>query len=898
MRVSLVAPGWCWLILPLLVYLWWLSRRSYAQLLPAARRGALVIRGVILTLVLVALSQPVLTRRVSGDHQVYLLDASQSVSAENLQAAMADISSLAEQAQQANPDTRFSVVAFGSSARLLVASEDRWPGFSDDVKDRLLYQTTLPALERERARLIGEGRTSDDEERRRLERRIRDVTLFRDELAGNRTDVVVGMRLALNCGPRSLPRSIYLLTDGNFNRGSWQDAWSAADTKEMAIHIVKLDRAGEAEAAVADVMIPGKVRTNEGFTARVRIAANTQTRGELAVFKDGYVVQRRQVELAKGENICEVGGLYFREKGFHSVDAVIRAENDTKLENNRGRSIVVVPGPVRVLYVEQDDAQVSYLKSALELEGMQVDARPAGGVPSELAELLSFDVFILSDVPADKLSLRQMQIIRTYVEDFGGGFLMLGGDQSFGLGGYYDTPIEEILPVRMPIQKDLNRPSLALVMVIDKSGSMEGAKIQLAKRAAVATAEVINPKDQVGLVAFDGASQVILELTSALDRTTVTSQIAALDAAGGTFLYPALEDAQRLLQVSNARRKHVIVLSDGQTEGQGYEDLVGAMAADGLTLSAVGIGEGADMNLLESIARAGGGQAYFTNDFFRIPQIFTREALRASKSMLVEKLIEPAVISDDIALKEIATDQLPLLMGYVATTAKDAGRTVIVSDSGDPILARWRYGLGRTAAFTSEPKPRWAEDWIEWTDFAKFWSQLVRSMTAGGRAARIGLEASHRLSGDAVVVTADVIDTAGKFVDDVKVESSVVDPQGHTKHVSIRHSGPGSFEATIPRVEFGRPTQMIFTLAEDGDEPTPFPYAFVYPFSPEFQTMGVNAAALEQIGRRGRGKTMSVGNVQLQPHSAAGRVRLSLWPFLLAAALLLVPLDILCRRLG
>jgi Ca-activated chloride channel family protein len=904
--------AWCWLLLPPVgVYLWWLSRRSYAQLRPAARWGSLALRGLLVLLLIGAATRPTWLRPSDRRHVIFMLDVSRSISQENLDAALADIDRLARAATGARPAARVSVLAFGQRPTLLIRAQDTWTAWPDELRERLRYQATLPDLYAARTKLISTATPDDPQALAKIEARIAGIERFRDGVAGQHTDAESALRLALNCGDGGENRTLYLFTDGNFNQGEWQRACATVAPAGTRAHIVALDKPLPPEVAAADLTLPPSVRVNQAFSADLRVASTVATKAELRTYKDGFAEPPREVELRSGANVFRLPGLFFRDKGFHTIEVALRPAVDTRLENNTIRALVVVPGEARVLYVDGHEREMPYLKNALELEGMLVEARPANGVPQTLSELLSFDAFILSNVPADRLTLAQMQMIRTYVQDFGGGFLMLGGDESFGLGGYYNTPIEEILPVRMPIQKDLTRPSLALMLVIDKSGSMAGVKIQLAKRAALATAEAINPRDLIGLIGFDSADRVLLELTPAADRATVASHVSSLDAGGGTFLYPALEDAHQRLSESNARRKHVIVLSDGQTQGYGYEEYVSGMAADGITVSAVGIGDGADMRLLDGMASAGGGRAYFTNDFYSIPQIFTREALRASNSMLVERLVQPVPQAHDPTLNEIDAQELPLLTGYVATTAKPAGELILAADNGDPLLAKWRYGLGWTAAFTSEPKPRWAEDWIEWPDFAKFWSQLVRSLTANDLTQKLAIECGHRPDGAGVTLTADVRDTTGRFHDEMP-ELTAIGADGRPRTLPVVHRGAGLFEARVPEVTYGKDQQFVWRFPTRNESGSPDPtrtdpanakeqlasYGFAYSFSPEFATLGPDADRLEQLAARMGGQVARVGESTLAFSAGQARTWRPLAPYLLIAALLLLPLDILVRRLG
>ena len=219
-----------------------------------------------------------------------------------------------------------------------------------------------------------------------------------------------------------------------------------------------------------------------------------------------------------------------------------------------------------MLLIDENEPQARYLTQALEDADIRVNVRNGLGVPDELADLQNYDLVVFADVPANRLTKKQMELIRTYMQDLGGGFMMLGSENSFGLGGYYKTPIEAILPVRTDTEKKKETPSLAMVLVIDKSGSMGGIKIELAKEAARGAVELLGRRDKIGVVAFDGSPFWIAEMHFASDKLYLSDQIGSITANGGTNLYPALEQAYLALTETHAKLKHVIVLSDGMSQ--------------------------------------------------------------------------------------------------------------------------------------------------------------------------------------------------------------------------------------------------------------------------------------------------------------------------------------------
>jgi hypothetical protein len=368
---------------------------------------------------------------------------------------------------------------------------------------------------------------------------------------------------------------------------------------------------------------------------------------------------------------------------------------------------------------------------------------------------------------------------------------------------------------------------------------------------------------------------------------------------GGTYIYAGLYYAYRALSESNAKLKHCIVLSDGHTTGSREEhiDIVQRMAAESMTVSTVGIGD-ADQALMSAMAQAGEGEAYFTNDFGNIPQIFTKETLRASRSMLVEEPFVPLSTGvEDQMLRGVEMADAPILLGYVSTTPKERAKVLLVSEYGDPILAHWNYGLGRAAAFTSDAKNRWAGDWISWPQFGKFWSQVVRSVMARGTTSPLQQTADIRLDRGTVSVRIDNRDRDGRFVDEATPELSIVSASGASEVVAVTHDAPGEFAAEFPLESYGEFIRLRVETRLEDQLVGLLRYAVIESYPPEYRSAAPDDEFLERVAEATAGRREPVAEQVFEFDSPPARGLQDLWRLCVLLAALLLPLDIALRRL-
>ena len=882
-------------LVPLVPYLLFCLRKSYADLSLARRLVSFGLRMLALFCVVFALAKPVISLTNSDEAMLLVVDVSDSVSPESLEEAFPRIQ---KQSESLGLGRSVGLVLFAGKPSVAVSPAREKLELNDELKRKIFHRRERDRIDaRTRELERGELGEAQKAELQKLQKEHEQIESWRKEIGADDTNLEAACRLARATLPMEARRRVVLLSDGNSTRGDLMRETSELRKAGISVFTIALRKKDVPEVMAEDLVAPAEAQVKAPFDLEFHIQSNRATEAEVKIFRNKFLVATKTLQLKEGKNLLEIPKISL-EEGFHEFEAVVLAKQDTSLENNIARAAVRVAGRPKVLLVEREPAQARHLEEALQAAEVQVEVRPPQGVPTEMNDLLNYDVLVLSDVGTDQVNTSQMELIKRYVREMGGGFIMIGGEHSFGLGGYYKTPIEDALPVKMPIRKNVEKPNLALVLVIDKSGSMSGPKIELAKEAAIASAEVLKHNDQFGVIAFDSLAEWVCELTSASEFDAIANKVAHLEAGGGTNIYPALYDAYQALQHADAKLKHIILLTDGVTEGSGYQELAAHIAADEITLSTVGIGEDADKKFLEDLASAGNGEFYFTNDFNAIPQILTRETMRASKSMLVEEPFVPRVVGIPDAMKGIDFEKAPFLLGYVATQAKETATVGLRSDYGDPVFAVWRFGLGRAAAFTSDAKSRWAGDWIGWESFSKFWGQLVRSVMSTGTHQDLRSKSRVTIDGGKATITLDVRGRVGEFRDDVKPEISIVEASAEPRPIEVTHVAPGLYTAQFPVEKYGEFYRMMVVQRQGGDPVDVRALAVTESYSPEFRNPLPNEEALKQLAKDTSGVFDPKEDQFWKFEGEPGKTPQDTWWWWLVAAAILLPIDIAVRRLG
>ncbi len=565
-------------------------------------------------------------------------------------------------------------------------------------------------------------------------------------LGAGRTNIENAIVSSLGGFKKGAAKRLVLLTDGNENFGDVKKAAMLAKNENVRIFTASPPKtASENKITLQKVVIPDEIPI--GKTAEIKIVVENKNpsivNGNLKLFLGKFegsakpaLFKQWASNLLPGLNVYKVR---FRpkKKGFVRFETILESNDKVDIEEKSIVNPVIITGKSKILYVNGKEGRKLFLPDALKERGIDVEVATPDQLPDTLMDMQLYKSVIFSNVSKSMIKEEQMDIIERYVRDFGGGFVMLGGENSFIQGGYSGTPIERILPVKMlggEHKRKKERYRLALMMVIDKSASMQGKKMTFAKKAALKLVDQLKGNDKLGIIAFDSVPYTIQDLRPVpAVKVTLIGQLSKLYPGGGTNIFPALKTAYLNIINSGSKTNHVILLSDGNTEFLYYnkEALIKSFKQNNISISTIAIGRWfVNTNLLKDIAGRTGGRFYKVDDVAQLPKLIVKDVEDSlSKTDIHEEVFHPTKIADSKILKNISQAQLPPLRGYSLVTSRQGAETSLISEArgkADPILSNWRYGLGKTIAYTADAEARWSSKWIKWIKFNKFWSQALR----------------------------------------------------------------------------------------------------------------------------------------------------------------------------
>lgn len=791
------------------------------------RRLGLALKAVSLAAILIALSEPRLNVSETKVALAVLVDTSDSVSAADLEHASRVADSIADNRGR----HWMRVIPFARSTRSLDRGEGDKPWH--------LRQTA------------GE--------------------------AGRATDLEAAIREAAAALPAGLVPRIALLSDGRQNEGSVaRAAWQA---RQLGIPIDTYALKGRPQPVLRleSVSLPAIAFTGERFPIDLVVSTPRAGLAEVELTAEGRTLGKTQVQLGAGETPLRMHAS-LNTPGALDLSIAIRAQSAGEVHIDQA---VTLRQP-KVLYITGDEPGAnSHLTTTL--AAAQFDVQHAADIPA--AGLGDFQLVVLDNWDLESIPEPRKSDLEKYVKQ-GGGVLIIGGERNMYVEDKekVEDALERALPAKLAPPR--SPEGTAVVLIIDKSSSMEGRKMELARQAAVGVVDNLRPIDMVGVLIFDNSFQWAVPMRRAEDRTLIKRLISGITPDGGTQIAPALAEAYRRILPSNATYKHIVLLTDGISEEGDSLDLSREALAKRVTISTVGLGQDVNRAYLEKIAQLAGGKSYFLNEPAGLEQILLRDVMEHTGSTAVEKPLKPELKKQTEILDGVAIETAPALKGYVKFIAKPGAETLLAIDR-DPLLARWQYGLGRSAVFASDAKARWAADWITWKGYDKLWTNIARDLLPHAQAGEATVEFDSA-NGDLVIDY-----RLGRDVEEPAAipEIFVFGPDHFEKPIEVKKIAAGQYRG---RLQIGD-RQGLFRVRPLADSRA-FPETGLYRPEAEMADYGSNETLLKQVAE------FTGGRFQPDPKNifdAGGRTiasTMQLWPAFLALAIVLNLAELVMRK--
>lgn len=733
-------------------------------------------------------------------------------------------------------------------------------------------------------------------------------------VARGATDIARAIDTAMALFPPDAQRRLLLLTDGHETRGAARDQIGRLRAANVPIDVLVPPHKAQPDVALDKLIVPATLIEDHAVPMQVVTFNSGRTRP--AVFNlllDDLMVESTAVDIPSGTARFDfpyrVG-----ERGHHRLRAELQVDGDAFASNNTRDVGIVVSPRSRVLLLTTREH--SPFARAFARAGITADVLAPAQAPTSGDALARYQSVVLEDPTAPTLSATAIAALQQYVHDGGGGLIVAGGGDTFGDERFKATPLRQLLPVTLEPRrpKRTERDALALFIVIDRSNSMgynsrigtlrDGEKLRYAKEAAVAVIRQLKDRDLVGVIAFDSQPWEISPLlTLRENRQKLEEDIPRLIENGGTDFFDALVSAHKQLHDARVTRRHIILLTDGDTnraQMDEYDRLLTNMESSAITITTIRIGDDTvNLKLLQTISERTGGTFHHVADATQLPDLLLRDANQTLEPLQpdAEQYFSQVGTRHQL-LRGITTKSIPALAGYAYARPKPGADVVLRvprGDRHDPLLAVWQYGLGRVAAFTASPSED-ADAWLGWNELTKFWSQVVHWSGRLHGASDVAVDARRR---DGIVeLHVRTFDSLGS---EATLRARLSTDAG-THDIAFVQRAPREYIGRLPDIPAGRYPLTVIRRSDrqqisERTETVHIPAAEMESQEEE-PPRHPNMALLTQLAE-GTGGKMNPGVHDLLANQPGSRqIQYPLDRILLPLAMLLFLADVAARRLG
>jgi hypothetical protein len=794
-------------------------------------RKSLLLRLLTASLVIVALAGPQLGRQTPEQNVYFLVDCSPSVTRTATEEAVED---QLEAIISGNPGRRFGAISFAEHATI-TAPIDR-----DE-----------PVIRREPNLGIG-------------------------------TNLGVVVDLALATLPREGTSQLVVVSDGRITEGLTK-AISASQQAGIPVSTLPIGAVAKDDVALDQLNLPSEVEVNRPFAIELRVSTEEEGEGSLVIYRDGELLTAEEIAFPAGTAHFKIADT-LTAAGAHTYQAIIRRPGDPFPENDALSAVVRTAEQPQLLVVCAGESE----PVARLLSGAGKSFATTTTLPS-LEELSEYRQVLLTGTPLKNLLPQEIETLGTFVSDLGGGLVVAEGEDA--LRGFSGGGIERMLPISYTLPQKGREASLCVVFVLDHSASMRGSaggvpKIEALKEAAAASIGLLGEETLVGVIVFNRTFEWLVPIQPLGDGANIYERLRALSADGGTDIYYPIVDALDKLEEVEARTKHILLLSDGKTADE-YRDFPSLFSRlenqEEIALSAVAIGPLPNLPLLSRLVEEGHGMLYTATEFSSLPQISMQATQRLSRSRFItgEIAVNGSLSHGDLTV-------LPALNGYTLTYPKPTAEVLLWAGK-DPLLARWRFGLGRVSVLNTDLEGRWSSNWLAWDKGALLLDAILASAESVLTLSP-GLILSTEQTDDDLIVLADARDARGEFANFLDVDAALLPG---TKTLPMIQVAPGFYRAVFDLPEEGGYALKVIDHTRNKSAVLPL----CVPYSSEYRQTGVDKETLEKIARETGGRFLEDEILpDLRPENTP-LIYTDIHPSFLLAALSLFMIELGIRKL-